>query len=47
MSFAGGARLAVGWTWPIRNPFIDEIYSQAEKLWIRFGNKRLGRMGRV
>jgi len=47
MSFAGGARLSVWSTGPVRNPFIDEYNCQAEKLWIRLGNKRLGPIGRV
>jgi hypothetical protein len=45
MSFAGGAKLAVRSTGPVRNPVIDEFNIQVEKLWIRFGNKRLGSMG--
>jgi hypothetical protein len=45
MSFAGGAKLAVRLTGPVRNPVIDEFNLQVEKLWIRFGNKRLGSMG--
>jgi hypothetical protein len=47
MSFAGGARLALRLTGPVRNACIDEINCQAEKLWIRLGNKRLGPKGGV
>ncbi len=47
MSFAGGARLALRSTGLVRNACIDEINCQAEKLWIRLGNKRLGPMGGV
>jgi hypothetical protein len=47
MSFAGGARLALRLTGPVRNARIYGINCQAEKLWIRLGNKRLGPMGGV
>jgi hypothetical protein len=47
MSFAGGARLALRLTGPVRNACINELNCQAEKLWIRLGNKRLGPKGGV